>query len=97
DGRLVHIAFSHGAEVTLDLRKVTSKRLVITGSTLRSRPVAEKTALRDQVEDRVWPLFREGKIRPVVDRVFPMEQVAEAQRRMERSEHVGKIVLKIPR
>jgi NADPH2:quinone reductase len=96
DGRLVHIAFSHGAEVSLDLRKMTSKRLVITGSTLRSRPVAEKTALRDQVEERVWPLFREGKIRPVVDRIFPMEQVAEAQRRMERSEHVGKIVLKIP-
>lgn len=94
DGRLVHIAFAHGPEVTLDLRKVTSKRLVITGSTLRSRPVNEKKMLRDQVEDRVWPLIREGKIRPVVDRVFLMEQAAEAHRRMERSEHVGKIVLK---
>lgn len=95
DGRLVHIAFAHGAEVTLDLRKVTTKRLTITGSTLRSRPVEEKTALRDQVEARVWPLIREGKVRPVLDRVFPMEEVAEAHRRMERSEHVGKIVLKI--
>lgn len=95
DGRLVHIAFPHGPEVTLDLRKMTSKRLVITGSTLRSRPVEEKTVLRDQVEDRVWPLIREGKVRPVLDRVFPMEQVAEAQQRMERSDHIGKIVLKI--
>lgn len=95
DGRLVHIAFAHGSEVSLDLRKVTSKRLVITGSTLRSRPVEEKRALRDQVEERVWPLIEEGKIRPVIDRVFPMEQVADAQRRMERSEHVGKIVLRI--
>lgn len=95
DGRLVHIAFAHGPEVTLDLRKLTSKRLVITGSTLRSRPIAEKTVLRDQVEERVWPLIREGKVRPVLDRVFPMEQVTEALRRMERSEHVGKIVLNI--
>lgn len=93
DGRLVHISHGHGAEVTLDLRKVMSKRLVITGSTLRSRYVAEKTVLRDQVEERVWPLIREGKVRPVLDRVFPMPEVAEAQRRMERSEHVGKIVL----
>lgn len=95
DGRLVHIAFAHGAEVTLDLRKLTSKRLVVTGSTLRSRPVEEKRTLRDQVEERVWPLLREGKVRPVVDRVFPMEEVAEAQRRMERSEHIGKIVLRV--
>jgi len=81
--------------VMLDLRKLTSKRLVVTGSTLRSRPVGEKRALRNEVEERVWPLLREGKVRPVVDRVFPMEEVAEAQRRMERSEHIGKIVLRV--
>ncbi len=72
DGRLVHIAFSHGAEVKLDLRLLMGKRLVITGSTLRSRPVEEKRRLRDGVEEQVWPLLASGKVRPVMDRVFPM-------------------------
>jgi putative PIG3 family NAD(P)H quinone oxidoreductase len=95
DGRLVHIAFLGGWDVRLDLRAVTSKRLVITGSTLRSRPVEEKRRLRDGVEAHVWPLLRAGKVRPVMDRVFPMSEVAEAHRRMERSEHIGKIVLRV--
>jgi NADPH2:quinone reductase len=95
DGRLVHIAFSHGAEVTLDLRLLMGKRLMITGSTLRSRPVEEKRSLRDGVEEQVWPLLASGKVRPVMDRVFPMDEVAEAQQRMERSEHIGKIVLRV--
>ncbi|HEX3985644.1 MAG TPA: NAD(P)H-quinone oxidoreductase [Acidobacteriaceae bacterium] len=95
DGRLVHIAFLRGAEVKLDLRRVMGKRLVITGSTLRSRPVEEKRRLRDGVEEHVWPLLRSGQVRPVMDRVFPMEEVAEAQGRMERSEHIGKIVLRV--
>jgi putative PIG3 family NAD(P)H quinone oxidoreductase len=95
DGRLVHIAFSHGAEVKLDLRLLMGKRLVITGSTLRSRPVEEKRRLRDGVEEQVWPLLVSGKVRPVMDRVFPMEEVAEAHRRMERSDHIGKIVLRV--
>lgn len=95
DGRLVHIATGHGAEVTLDLRKLMRKRLVITGSTLRSRSVGEKTRLRDGLEARVWPLLASGAVRPVVDRVYPMEEVAEAQRRMESSQHMGKIVLQM--
>jgi NADPH2:quinone reductase len=95
DGRLVHIAAGHGAEVMLDLRKVMGKRLVITGSTLRRRSWAEKTALRDGVERHLWPLLGTGGIRPVVDRVYPMEEVAEAQRRMESSQHIGKIVLRV--
>jgi NADPH2:quinone reductase len=95
DGRLIHIAFGRGAAVTLDLRSMMTKRLTITGSTLRSRPVEEKTRLRDGVEEHVWPLIRAGKIRPVVDSVYPMEEAAEAQRRMERSEHIGKILLRV--
>lgn len=95
DGRLIHIAYGRGAEVTLDLRKLMTKRLVITGSTLRSRPVEEKTRLRDGVERHLWPLFETGKIRPVVDSVYPMEDAAEAQRRMESSQHMGKIVLRL--
>ena len=95
DGRLVHIAFSHGAEVRMDLRLVMGKRLVITGSTLRSRPVEEKRRLRNGVEEHVWPLLRSGRVRPVVDRVFAMEEVAAAHRRMESSEHIGKMVLRV--
>jgi NADPH:quinone reductase-like Zn-dependent oxidoreductase len=95
DGRLVHIATAHGSEVNLDLRTVMAKRLVITGSTLRSRPVAEKTRLRDGLEEGLWPLVREGNVRPVVDQVFTLEAAAKAHERMESSLHIGKIVLKV--
>jgi NADPH:quinone reductase len=95
DGRLIHIASGRGAAVQLDLRRLMGKRLVVTGSTLRSRPGEEKQRLRDGVEAEVWPLIRAGKVKPVVDRVYPMEQVADAQRRMETSAHIGKIVLRV--
>ena len=95
DGRLVHIATMRGSEVTLDLRTVMAKRLTITGSTLRPRSVAEKRRLRDGVEEHFWPLVREGKIRPIVDQVFSMGNVAPAHERMESSLHIGKIVLKV--
>jgi len=95
DGRLVQIATGNGAEVRLDLRKVMGKRLVITGSTLRRRSVAEKTRLRDGVEEHLWPLIESGRMRAVVDRVYPMEEAVEAQRRMESSQHIGKIVLRV--
>lgn len=94
DGRLIHIATGHGSEVALDLRKVMGKRLTITGSTLRSRTVEEKTRLRDGVEQHLWPLIGTGKIRPVVDRVFALAEAAEAHRLMESSGHIGKIVLR---
>jgi len=95
DGRLVHIATTHGSDVILDLRTVMAKRLVITGSTLRARPVAEKTRLRDGLEECLWPLVREGKVHPVLDQVFTLEGVAKAHERMESSLHIGKIVLKV--
>ena len=95
DGRLIHIAHGGGTEVQLNLRKLMLKRLVVTGSTLRSRPVTEKTRLRDGVEEHLWPFVDSGRIRPIVDRVYPMEEVAEAHRRMESSQHIGKIVLRM--
>jgi NADPH2:quinone reductase len=95
DGRLVHIASGGGPQVTLDLRKLIGKRLMVTGSTLRARPVAEKAALRDEVELHLWPLLESGRIQPIVDRVYPLSEVAEAHRRMESSAHIGKIVLRI--
>ena len=94
-GRLIHIATGHGAEVKLDLRKVMRKRLTVTGSTLRGRPVVEKQRLRDAVEAELWPLIAAGKVRVVVDRIYPMAEAAEAQRRMELSAHIGKILLKM--
>jgi NADPH2:quinone reductase len=95
DGRLVQIATTHGSEVSLDLRTVMAKRLTITGSTLRSRSVAEKTRLRDGVEEFLWPLVQEGKVHPIVDQAFALKEAAEAHRHMESSLHIGKIVLKM--
>ena len=95
DGRLTHIATTHGKEVTADLRTIMLKRLVITGSTLRSRSVAEKTALRDQIVEHVWPLIEASKLRPIVDKIFPLDAAAEAHKRMHASEHIGKLLLQI--
>jgi NADPH2:quinone reductase len=94
-GRLVHIATSHGSQVTADLRSIMMKRLLVTGSTLRSRPVEEKSALARSVEREVWPLFANGQIRPIVDSAFRLEDAADAHRLMESGRHTGKIVLAI--
>ena len=92
-GRLVHIATSHGSQVTADLRSIMMKRLLVTGSTLRPRSAEEKSTLARSVELEVWPLFANGQIRPIVDSVFPLEQAAAAHRLMESGRHTGKIVL----
>jgi NADPH2:quinone reductase len=94
-GRLVHIATPHGSQVTTDLRAIMMKRLLITGSTLRSRTVEEKSSLARGVEKEVWPLFTSGQIRPIIDRAFPLEQAAEAHRWMETGQHTGKIILEM--
>ena len=89
-GRLVHIATSHGNQVTADLRAIMMKRLLVTGSTLRSRSVVEKSSLARAVEQEVWPLFNSGQLRPVVDSAFPLEGAADAHRWMESGRHTGK-------
>ena len=94
-GRLVHIAFSHGSQVTVDLRTMMTKRLLITGSTLRPRTLAEKSSLARAVEQELWPLFASGQLRPVVDFAFPLERAAEAHQLMESGRHKGKIVLEM--
>jgi NADPH:quinone reductase len=94
-GRLVHIAFSHGSEVMVDLRAMMIKRLLITGSTLRPRTVAEKASLARAVEQELWPLFASGQLRPVVDSAFPIERAEDAHRLMESGRHTGKIVLEM--
>lgn len=95
DGRLVVIALLGGSRANIDMGQVLRRRLHVTGSTLRPRPVAFKAAIADQLREHVWPLFAQGKIKPVVHRVFPLAQAAEAHALMESSTHVGKIVLQL--
>jgi NADPH:quinone reductase len=94
-GRLVQIAFREGSRVTVDLRAVMSKQLLITGSTLRGRPVEEKSSLASAVEKNLWPLFEAGRLRPNVFRVFPLEQVVQAHQFMEAGSHMGKLLLEV--
>lgn len=95
DGRLVFINTMGGSKTTIDLREVMVKRLTITGSTLRSRPVAVKAQIARKLREHVWPLFEVGRIKPVVYRTFPLAEAAAAHALMESSEHVGKIVLSV--
>ena len=95
DGRIVQIAFLHGAKVELDLHPLMMKRLIHTGSTLRPRSAAEKALIADALHAKVWPLLASGRCKPVIDSVFPLAEVAKAHARMESSAHVGKIVLTI--
>lgn len=94
-GRLVHIAHLRGSQATIDLTVVMRKRLLITGSTLRSRPLAEKAALASSVEQNLWPLFAAKRLHATVFRTFPLAQAAEAHRFMESGQHMGKLVLTV--
>ncbi|HEX2580946.1 MAG TPA: NAD(P)H-quinone oxidoreductase [Dongiaceae bacterium] len=94
DGRLVQIAFQNGSIAKLDLAHVMVKRQWITGSTLRPRTVAEKSAIASGLRQRFWPLLEKGAIRPVVDRLFRFEELRSAQDYLEEGKHFGKIVLK---
>lgn len=93
EGRLVLINAMNGKDVTIDLSVVMRKRLNITGSMLRSRSVAFKTAIAQNLEKNIWPLLASGRIKPIIYRVFPAQQAAEAHALMESSEHIGKIVI----
>lgn len=93
EGRLVLINAMNGKDAQIDLAQVMRKRLIITGSMLRSREIEFKSTIARSLEQHVWPLLASGKIRPVVHTVFPAEEAAKAHSLMESSEHVGKIVL----
>ncbi|MGD0639985.1 MAG: NAD(P)H-quinone oxidoreductase [Roseiarcus sp.] len=95
DGRIVQIAFLRGQKVEIDLQVIMAKRLIHTGSTLRPRSPAEKAAIADALYAKVWPLLAAGRCKPIVDSLFPLAEAADAQRRMESSAHVGKIVLTV--
>jgi NADPH2:quinone reductase len=95
DGRLVFIAMLGGAKTELDINEVLRRRLVVTGSTLRPRPIEFKGAIAKRLKEVVWPLIEAGKIKPVVYETFPLAQASEAHRLMETSKHIGKIVLAV--
>jgi putative PIG3 family NAD(P)H quinone oxidoreductase len=95
EGRLVQIAFQAGPKTSINLVPILLKRLTLTGSTLRSRSVAEKAHIAKALRERVWPLLESGEVRPVVDSTFPLARAADAHRLMEESRHRGKIVLTV--
>lgn len=94
-GRHVSIAFLRGPEATINIFQIMQKRLRLSGSTMKSRPPAEKARLAKALQAHVWPLIEAGKVKPVIDQTFPLAEASKAHRRMEAGTHIGKIVLKI--
>lgn len=92
-GRCVMIAFLKGPQADLNLMRLMLKRLTLTGSTLRSRPIEEKARIAREVERIVWPWIEAGKVRPVVDSTFPLADAEGAHARLQSGTHAGKIVL----
>ena len=96
DGRLVFVGrMSQQMEVGFHVQRIMYARLTITGVSLRGQSVARKGALVRQVEEYAWPLLRDGTIAPLIDTVFPLEEAAAAHRRLESSQHIGKIILRV--
>jgi NADPH2:quinone reductase len=95
EGRVVQIALLGGPKATVNFAKLMVKRLHHTGSTLRPRSNADKAAMVSAIEAKVMPLLRDGRVKPLMDSTFPLEKAADAHRRMETSEHIGKIVLSV--
>ncbi|HXO70973.1 MAG TPA: NAD(P)H-quinone oxidoreductase [Bradyrhizobium sp.] len=95
DGRVVQIAFLGGPKATVNFAKLMVKRLRHTGSTLRPRSNADKAAMVRAIDAKVMPLLREGRVKPLMDSTFALEKAVDAHRRMESSEHIGKIVLTV--
>lgn len=93
DGRIAQIAFQQGSKAEVDFLPLLMKRVTLTGSTLRARPLAMKAKLAAALEEHVLPLFAAGKARPPIDSTFPFKKVADAHARMDSGAHVGKIVL----
>ncbi|HZR26858.1 MAG TPA: NAD(P)H-quinone oxidoreductase [Vicinamibacterales bacterium] len=95
EGRLVEIATLHGVKVEMNIQTIMQKRLTVTGSTLRARPVADKGAIASAVHAHVWPLLESGQVKPIIFKTFPLRQAAAAHALLESSAHIGKIVLSV--
>jgi NADPH2:quinone reductase len=92
-GRIVNIAYQSGVSATVNFGPVLMKRLSLLATTLRSRTNPEKAVIRDALLKEVWPLIEGGKVKPVIDRIFPLAEAQAAHARMTKSEHIGKILL----
>jgi putative PIG3 family NAD(P)H quinone oxidoreductase len=95
EGRVVTISLLGGSRAEINMGMLLTKRLTLTGSTLRSRTIAQKAAVADAVRRNVWPLLVAGRVRPVIYATFPLAEASEAHRLMESSKHIGKIVLTV--
>jgi putative PIG3 family NAD(P)H quinone oxidoreductase len=95
EGRVVTISMLGGSRAEINLNTILPKRLTLTGSTLRTRTVAQKAAVADAVRQNVWPLFESKRVHPVIFKTFPLAEASEAHRLMESSNHIGKIVLTV--
>lgn len=93
EGRLVQIALQHGPKSEVSLLKIMLKRLTVTGSTLRPRSVAEKSAIAASLKSEIWPGLESGRLKPVIHARFPLQRADEAHRLMDSHEHIGKIIL----
>ncbi len=93
EGRLVQISTLAGPKTRIDLRRIMMKRATLTGSTLRNRPIPFKSELAHAIHEAVWPVIKRGEYKPIIDNVFPLDQVVEAHQRIDSGEHIGKIIL----
>ena len=95
DGRLVQIAFLQGAKIKMNFAEIMTRRLTITGSTLRPQSDLAKAKIADSLQKKVWPLLETGRLQTVIDNTFDLQDASKAHARMESGAHIGKIVLKI--
>ena len=95
DARILQLAFNKGSKIEINLMPIMLKRLVYTGSTLRSRPDSFKSEIANQLKDKVWPKIEAGEIKPRIYKTFPLEQAVEAHKLMENATHFGKIILEV--
>jgi putative PIG3 family NAD(P)H quinone oxidoreductase len=93
EGRIVQIAFLKGSKVEVDLMRLMLRRLTLTGSTLRIQGSEAKARMAKAIEQRIWPLIAAGKVKPVMDSTYPLVDAADAHRRIDEPDHIGKIVL----
>lgn len=93
EGRHISIAFQGGVKAEIDITQIMRKRLILTGSTLRPRPVAEKAELAAGIRETVWPWVKSGAVRPVIFEIFPLAAADKAHQALEKGDHIGKIVL----
>jgi putative PIG3 family NAD(P)H quinone oxidoreductase len=95
EGRHVSIAVQRGAKAEVPIWQIMARRLTLTGSTLRARSVEFKSMVADELSRLVWPFVEEGRLKPVIDSVFPLANAGDAHRRLDSGEHVGKVVLEV--